>query len=126
VLTEPERVLSEDAAFRLCMAMSGVLADIQGVYRGPHSGGSVFLAITDDGLALPPPTTPRTVRTISEGILVGLAHPQDAVRIYLDARGWRVDGERNPWRASHPSGAVVFVWFDELNRVSRVQGLATS
>ncbi len=123
LLTHPVHAVGQHDAFVLCMALAGVLEDVTALYRGPHGGGEMFLVVTDPQLALPPPTTIRTIRVLGEGMDLGLAEPEAAVDHYLTTRGFNLDKVGGTWTCTHPGGANLELEFNPGGRLVRMEGV---
>ncbi len=66
---EPELPLADDLAHRLALAAKAVTGSFTH-YSAPVGGGTRAWFLLDDAdLALPAPSVPRVVRTLSEGLL---------------------------------------------------------
>lgn len=85
---EPELPLAEDLAHRLALAAKAVTGSFTH-FSAPVGGGTRAWFLLDDAdLALPAPTVPRVVRTLSEGLLsVTVVDHRRAVASYASARG---------------------------------------
>ncbi len=85
---EPELPLADDLAHRLALAAKAVTGSFAH-YSAPVGGGTRAWFLLDDAdLALPAPSVPRVVRTLSEGLLsVTVVDHRRAVASYASARG---------------------------------------
>lgn len=118
---EPELPLADDLAHRLALAAKAVTGSFTH-YSAPVGGGTRAWFLLDDAdLALPAPSVPRVVRTLSEGLLsVTVVDHRRAVASYASARGLP-DAEDGTGAVvlDVPDGTVT-VRFDERGRIAGI------
>ncbi len=118
---EPELPLAEDLAHRLALAAKAVTGSFTH-YSAPVGGGTRAWFLLDDAdLALPAPSVPRVVRTLSEGLLsVTVVDHRRAVASYASARGLSaVEDGTGAVVLDVPDGTVT-VRFDERGRIAGI------
>ncbi|MBE9927628.1 hypothetical protein G8C93_17250 [Cellulosimicrobium cellulans] len=118
---EPELPLADDLAHRLALAAKTVTGSFAH-YSAPVGGGTRAWFLLDDvGLALPAPSVPRVVRTLSEGLLsVTVVDHRRAVASYASARGLpAVEDGTGAVVLDVPDGTVT-VRFDERGRIAGI------
>ncbi|ARK04730.1 MAG: DUF6882 domain-containing protein [Cellulosimicrobium funkei] len=118
---EPELPLADDLAHRLALAAKAVTGSFAH-YSAPVGGGTRAWFLLDDAdLALPAPSVPRVVRTLSEGLLsVTVVDHRRAVASYASARGLpAVEDGTGAVVLDVPDGTVT-VRFDERGRIAGI------
>ncbi|NMF30275.1 DUF6882 domain-containing protein [Cellulosimicrobium aquatile] len=118
---EPELPLADDLAHRLALAAKAVTGS-SAHYSAPVGGGTRAWFLLDDAdLALPAPSVPRVVRTLSEGLLsVTVVDHRRAVASYASARGLpAVEDGTGAVVLDVPDGTVT-VRFDERGRIAGI------
>ncbi|WP_051028268.1 DUF6882 domain-containing protein, partial [Cellulosimicrobium cellulans] len=118
---EPELPLADDLAHRLALAAKAVTGSFAH-YSAPVGGGTRAWFLLDDAdLALPAPSVPRVVRTLSEGLLsVTVVDHRRAVTSYASARGLpAVEDGTGAVVLDVPDGTVT-VRFDERGRIAGI------
>ncbi|MET3976222.1 DUF6882 domain-containing protein [Cellulosimicrobium sp. 4261] len=118
---EPELPLADDLAHRLALAAKAVTGSFTH-YSAPVGGGTRAWFLLDDAdLALPAPSVPRVVRTLSEGLLsVTVVDHRRAVASYASARGLpAVEDGTGAVVLDVPDGTVT-VRFDERGRIAGI------
>ncbi len=118
---EPELPLADDLAHRLALAAKAVTGSFAH-YSAPVGGGTRAWFLLDDAdLALPAPSVPRVVRTLSEGLLsVTVVDHRRAVASYASARSLpAVEDGTGAVVLDVPDGTVT-VRFDERGRIAGI------
>ncbi|MGO2701497.1 MAG: DUF6882 domain-containing protein, partial [Cellulosimicrobium funkei] len=118
---EPELPLADDLAHRLALAAKAVTGSFAH-YSAPVGGGTRAWFLLDDAdLALPAPSVPRVVRTLSDGLLsVTVVDHRRAVASYASARGLpAVEDGTGAVVLDVPDGTVT-VRFDERGRIAGI------
>lgn len=118
---EPELPLADDLAHRLALAAKAVTGSFTH-YSAPVGGGTRAWFLLDDAdLALPAPSVPRVVRTLSEGLLsVTVVDHRRAVASYASARGLPAVEDRTGAVVLDVPDGTVTVRFDERGRIAGI------
>ena len=120
--TAAELALSEDLPYRLVLAAKAATASMTH-YSGPVGGGTrAWFLVEHPSFALPAPSVPRVVRTLSEGLLsVTVADHRRALLAYAHARDLNVEHPADDaLRLVLPDGTVT-VALDDHGRVAGIQ-----
>ncbi|MGW9419029.1 DUF6882 domain-containing protein [Cellulosimicrobium funkei] len=118
---EPELPLADDLAHRLALAAKAVTGS-SAHYSAPVGGGTRAWFLLDDAdLALPAPSVPRVVRTLSEGLLsVTVVDHRRAVASYASARGLPAVADGTGAVVLDVPDGTVTVRFDERGRIAGI------
>ncbi|WP_175008902.1 DUF6882 domain-containing protein [Cellulosimicrobium sp. TH-20] len=118
---EPELPLADDLAHRLALAAKAVTGSFTH-YSAPVGGGTRAWFLLDDAdLALPAPSVPRVVRTLSEGLLsVTVVDHRRAVASYASARGLPAAEDGTGAVVLDVPDGTVTVRFDERGRIAGI------
>jgi hypothetical protein len=123
-LTQPEFKLDDwRHGHHLAMLASGIL-NANAYYRGPYSGGALFLLIHDPDYPLTPDKSPAHVlsfitQMLERGVMVDLRR---AIRGYLKQADFQVAEHGGTVMGTAPDGSVVQVDFDDMGRVTQIGG----
>ncbi|WP_435736810.1 DUF6882 domain-containing protein [Cellulosimicrobium sp. PMB13] len=123
--TTAEVSLSAELPHRLTLAAKTTTGSFTH-YGAPVGGGTrAWFLLEHETLELPPPSVPRVVRALSEGLLsVTVVDHRRAVLAYADGRGLEVESHDDGSLALVVPGGAVTVAFDDAGRIAQIQATA--
>lgn len=120
-LTAPHQKMTRDEALALAITTSGALEQVHGVFLAPTKFGAVLLAVTDFKLELPESTVASAADAVYSAIDSGMVvNQREAVREYLEDRGFSVEGDAMTWTATHAHTGTLRVSYSPAGRVTGI------
>ncbi len=120
-LTEPTFGLDRADGHQLALAASGLTGRCY--YRGPYEGGALFFQIDGVPAEVFAPAPPERIPTVIGQVIQ--AYPvrhRALVEAFFAQQGWRVIGSADAVTGEHPGGSTLTVQFDDLGRITRMDG----
>ncbi len=124
-LVAPELNL-EDASGHLLSAIACGLCGADAYYRGPYTGGAVFLLLDAPVLRRYADNTPmRFIRVFTEFLSAYACDHRPALAAYAAYKGYAVTAEAGADVVTLPAGAVVRAEFDTQGRLAKISSTLT-